>query len=200
VTSSGDRCFDAVVRKLRGFAALIAVLVLASVFAAGTSARPAARGISANAWVTQVCTAITTWKGHVVKRSTAVSKSNPTSLTQLHAALVSFLTGIVADTDRMIAATDAAGTPSVSHGKEVASALHSGLAKLRGYFAQDLSKAKKLSRTNPQKFSAGATALSAALSKQSDQIVASFDAIDKKYPSSELDRALKTAPACRGLN
>jgi hypothetical protein len=188
------------VRLPRRLAALATVVLLASVFTAATSARPAARDTSANAWVAQVCTAMSAWKSHVVQRSTKVSQSNATSLTQLHAVLVSFLAGIVADTDKMIAATDAAGTPSGSHGKEVASALHTGLTRLRGYFAQDLAKAKKLSRTDPQKFSAGASALSAALSKQADQIVASFDAIDKQYPSSELDRALKTQPACRAFN
>ena len=185
-------------RRSAGLGSLVLVLVLAGVLAgAGSSARAGAP--TPNAWATSVCTSIKAWQKSIVRRSDAIGHVKPKNLKVLHDAFVGFLAGVVRDTDTMIARTKAAGVPKASHGADVANALQIGFRKVRGFFAADAARAKHLSSTNAQKFTAGAQAIAQTIDEQSNQITATFDSLDKKYRSPQLDKAMKTVPACRGM-
>jgi hypothetical protein len=189
------------VRRFAGLGSLVVVLVLLSAFAgAGASAAATTRAPSPNAWATNICTSITAWQKSIVKRSNAMSHVKPKSLRSLHDTFVGFLSGVVHDTDTMIKQTKAAGIPKASHGADVANALQTGFKKLRAFFAADVVRAKRLSSTNATKFSAGAEAIAQTINKQANQITALFDSLDKKYRSPQLDKAMKTVPACRGIS
>jgi hypothetical protein len=185
-------------RRLPLLLCLVAVLAATGVLAgAGSSARSG--GPSPNVWATKICTSIKVWQKNIVRRSNAVSHVKPKNLRVLHDAFVAFLNGVVRDTDVMIVQTKAAGTPNASHGAAVANALQIGFKKLRGFFASDAARAKRLSSTNAKKFAKGAQAIAATIDRQSKEITAIFDSLDKKFRSPELDKAMKTVPACRGI-
>jgi hypothetical protein len=186
--------------RVRATGVLFVLVVCAALTASSTTrAEPAARDTSADAWVTQICTAVGTWQRRVTTRSAAMGHLNATSVPQLHDALVNFLAGVVRDTSTLIGQTDHAGTPAVTHGAEIASGVHSGFVKVRTYFTQDLARAKRLSTTDAKSFGEGATAIGASISKQAELIEKSFNDLDGKYRSAELERALNRSPACAGL-
>jgi hypothetical protein len=178
--------------------ALLASLTAAAALAGTAAAAHATPRPPADGWTAQICTAVTTWNNAIVSRTHSLSvKDN--SVRALHGALTGFLQGIVDDTDTMISTVDNAGIPSASHGTDVAHGLHQGLTILRGYFAQDLKRAQRLSTTNRRKFAAGATAIANALGQQTRLVTTTFDALGTKYRSAELDAAMNRVPACQSL-
>jgi len=173
--------------------------LVAGVLAGSASPAPRAQRTDVKVWTTKVCTSLKTWQHSLVRRSKAVNATTPKSVGDLHDRFVAFLNAVVGDTDALIAQTKSAGTPSVSQGANIENALLTGFKKLRGYFASDATKAKRLSRTNASQLAAGATALGNLIERQATQITTTFNALDKKYRSSELDAAMKSAAACKGI-
>lgn len=187
-------------RQARPLISLLGVVLVACVLAGSASPAPRARATAPNVWVTKVCTSLKTWQHTLETRSNAVSNTKPTNLAKLHDAFAGFLAAVVKDTDKLIAQTKSAGTPSVPQGANVAHALVTGFSKLRTYFAADAQKAKRLSRTNAQKFAAGAAALGTAIDRQASSVGKTFDSLDKKYRSDALDKAMHSAKACSGIS
>lgn len=186
--------------RRRLLVSLVVLSLLVGVAAGSAAAAPRAGATAPGPWAKTVCISLTTWQSSLERRSKAIEASKPTNLAKLYDAFASFLANVVRDTDRLIAKTKAAGTPSVPRGAQVAGALLTGYGKLRTYFAADAAKAKHLSRTNAASFAAGAAAIGRAIERQSSQVGKTFDALDKKYRSAALDSAMKSTPACRGIS
>lgn len=179
---------------------LVALAAIVAALVAGSSgAAPARQSTDAKAWAGQVCTSLKAWESSIGKRSNALSHVKQTNLRAVRDAFVTFLQGVVADTDTLVAKTKAAGSPDVSHGSDVAGALQTGLKQLRRYFAGDLARARSLPTHDAKKLGAAVTALGTAIDKQATAIGKTFDGLDKKYHSAELDKAMKSVPACRGI-
>ena len=187
-------------KKLVGSFALVAA---AAAFAgAGAQAAPAthsARSTDPRAWATQVCSSVGAWQKQLEKRSAALSHVRAGDLPGLKRQLVSFLSGVVGDTDVLVAAVDRAGAPSVPHGSNIQRLLHDGFAQTRSYFVEDVAAAKLLPVSSPSRFAAGAAALGKSIDRQGKLIGASFDSIDKRYGSTQLDGAMKPVAACAAL-
>jgi hypothetical protein len=188
------------VKKLVGSFALVAV---AAAFAgAGAQAAPAthrAQATDARAWATQVCSSVGAWQKQLQRRSAALNHVKAGDLPGLKRQLVSFLSGVVGDTDVLVTAVDRAGAPSVPHGSDIQRLLHDGFAQTRSYFVEDVATAKLLPVSSPSKFAAGAAALGKAIGRQGNLIGAAFDRIDKRYGSTQLDGAIKPVAACAAL-
>lgn len=172
---------------------------LAGILAGSASPATARHQTDVKSWATTVCTSLKTWQSSLERRSKAVGATKPKSVAELHDRFVTFLNAVVKDTDTLIARTKAAGTPSVSQGKNIENALLTGFRKLRGYFAADAQKAKHLSRTNASQLGAGAAAIGDLINRQATTITATFNALDKKYRSPDLDAAMKKTVACKGI-
>src|SRR5438132_5857326 len=126
------------VKKLVVSFALVAAM--AAIAGAGAQAAPAARharSTEPRAWATQVCGSVGTWQKSLQRRSAALSHVKGGDLRGLRNQLVTFLNGVVGDTNVLVASLDRAGAPSVPHGAEIQRLLHEGFVQTRSYFQED---------------------------------------------------------------
>jgi hypothetical protein len=190
-------------------AALAAALVLAACSGGSSSSGSSSGGssssstqpsLSASQWASQVCGRITTWVNELRGSSHAVSGLNGSNLPQIKAQFVSFLGGAVASTNTMISGVQAAGAPSVPNGRAIAQGLVSGLQGIQSAFVQAQNQAQALPSNNPTALNNGAQALSTSLQNAGNQVKTSLNSLDQRYPSAELDAALRNQAACQPLN
>jgi hypothetical protein len=165
----------------------------------GTSSTQAS--LSASQWANQVCGKITTWVNQLQSSSNnAVSGLNGSNLQQIKTQFVNFLGGAVASTNTMISGVQTAGTPSVPNGRAISQGLVSGLQGIQSAFVQAQAQAQALPADNPTALSNGAQGLANSLENAGNQVKTSLNSLDQRYPSSELDAALKNQAACQSLN
>ncbi len=96
------------------------------------------------AYSKSICQAIGPFEKSVQSRSSALNLSSIKSPAEGKQALEAFLNGVVADTDQAITKLKSAGTPSVSNGKQVSTAIVGAFTQLRGALGQAVSSAKAL--------------------------------------------------------
>ena len=186
-------------KKLVGSFALAAAV--AALAGAGAQAAPTAhkaQKTEPRAWAQQVCSSVGVWQKSLTRRSAALNHVNGGDLRGLRSKLVTFLNGVVSDTNVLIASVDRAGAPNVSHGADIQRLLHEGFVQTRSYFVEDVAAAKALPLGSPTKFATGASTLGKSIDRQGNLIGAAFDKIDKRYSSTELNGAM-TLPACKAL-
>ncbi|HEY1634740.1 MAG TPA: hypothetical protein VGF64_08285 [Acidimicrobiales bacterium] len=129
-----------------------------------------------------------------------MSGLNGSDLQQIKTQFVNFLGGAVASTNTMISGVQAAGAPSVSNGRAISQGLVSGLEGIRSAFVQAQNQAQALPADNPTALSNGAQGLANSLDNAGNQVKTSLNSLDQRYPSAELDAALKNQAACQSLN
>jgi hypothetical protein len=178
---------------------MLATAVSALALAAGTNAAAAAPTTAPSAWVHTVCASVVAWDRHITTRAASLHSLNGHDVPGVKRKLVAFLAGVVSDTQALISTVDAAGAPSIPNGAAAAKALHQGLAQTKSFFALDVTKAQKLPVSPAGKFAAGATALGRSIDVQAQKIGKTFSSLDKRFPSSALDKAFKTDAACSSL-
>ncbi len=167
----------------------------------GSSSSSTQAALTASQWANQVCGKITAWVGQLQSSSnSAVSGLNGTDLQQIKNQFVNFLGGAVASTNTMISGVQAAGAPSVQNGRAISQGLVSGLQGIQSAFAQAQTQAQALPADNPAALSSGAQGLANSLQNAGNQVKTSLNSLDQKYPSSDLDAALKNQAACQSLN
>jgi hypothetical protein len=177
----------------------LAALTAALAVAAGASAAPASRKSTANAWAHAVCSSVGGWEKSIGTRAGALNKLSGTNLPAVKRALVNFLSGVVGDTQTVIAQLDKAGTPSAPNGAAAAKALHSAFVQTKSFYVADLAKAKALPVSPATKLLAGETALGKSIDAQNKRLVTIFGSLKTRYPSKALAKAFKTDPACRAI-
>lgn len=177
----------------------VLLLVAATAALALAASTPAAPRTSPNAWAHVVCSSVGTWEKSISTRAGALNKLKGTDLSAVKQALVTFLGGVVADTQTVLAMLDKAGSPSIPNGAAAARALHSGFARAKAFYLQDLAKAKALPVKPATKLLAGETALGKAINVQNTQLLTIFGSLKTRYPSKALGQAFKTDPACGAI-
>jgi hypothetical protein len=130
----------------------------------------------------------------------AVSGLTGTNLAQIKSQFVSFLGGAVASTNTMISGVQAAGAPAVSNGRAISQGLVGGLQGIQTAFVQAQTQAQALPADNPTALSSGAQGLATSLQNAGNQAKTSLNSLDQRYPSTELDAALRNQAACQSLN
>jgi hypothetical protein len=179
---------------------LVTALVAAALCVPAASASTARSGTDAQKWATTVCGNISTWEKALERRSNSFTKSlNGKDLAGLKTAFVAFLDDSVDLTDTMIGRVDAAGAPDVPRGAQIEGALRSGLATLRRIFAKARADAASLPATSATKLGLGMQRIGQTIQKQASALGATFDRLDKRYPSKQLDAAWRKSPACRRI-
>jgi hypothetical protein len=130
----------------------------------------------------------------------AVSGLTGTNLVQIKTQFVNFLGGAVSSTNTMISGVQAAGVPNVPNGRAISQGLVSGLQGIQTAFVQAQTQAQGLPADNPTALSNGAQGLATSLENAGNQVKTSLNSLDQKYPSTELDAALRNQAACQSLN
>jgi hypothetical protein len=166
----------------------------------GSSSSSTQASLTASQWANQVCGKITTWVSQLQSSSSnAVSGLSGSDLQQIKSQFVNFLGGAVASTNTMISGVQAAGAPSVPNGRAISQGLVSGLQEIQSAFAQAQTQAQALPADNATALSSGAQGLASSLENAGNQVKTSLNSLDQKYPSSEIDAALKNQAACQSL-
>jgi hypothetical protein len=169
--------------------------------ASGPSPSPSQASVSASRWAGEVCGRITTWVNQLQSSSnSAVSGLSGTNLQQIKSQFVNFLGGAVTSTNTMISGVQAAGAPAVPNGRAIAQGLVSGLQGIQSAFVQAQSQAQALPADNATALNNGAQALTTTLQNAGNQVKTSLNSLDQRYPSAELDAALRNQAACQPLN
>lgn len=167
----------------------------------GSSSSTTQASLSASQWASQVCGRITSWVNQLQSSSNnAASNLSGSNLQQIKTQFVNFLGGAVASTNTMISGVQAAGAPAVPNGRAIAQGLVNGLQGIQSAFVQAQNQAQALPADNPTALSNGAQALTTSLQNAGNQAKTSLNSLDQRYPSAELEAALRNQAACQSLN
>jgi hypothetical protein len=141
-----------------------------------------------------------TWEKALERRSKSFAGSlGGKGLLQLKRAFVSFLGDAVSLSNAMIRRVDVAGTPDVPQGAAIRKALHAGLLKLRGIFTRARADAAALPVTSAKRLGTGIDTIGKRIEAQTGALGSTFDALDRRYPSQQLDQAYRQVRACRAI-
>jgi hypothetical protein len=182
-------------------AALVTVLACVAAGCGGGGGGGTAGGTPPDKYADAVCGAIVSWQNDLKSSVSSMtsSMSGVTSPAQIKAKLVEFTKQAVALTHTMIAKVKAAGPPDIKNGDQLQKDVENGLAQAEAAFAQARDSAKSLPANDPAAFQREAVKLGNVLSKQGTAIQTTFDSIDTKYNSKDLNEAFTKDAACKNL-
>jgi hypothetical protein len=173
---------------------LVCVLVISiTLTACGGSG---SSGVSPATYVKSICQAIGPFEQSVQSRSTALKNltgvKSPAQGKQL---LQNFLNAVASDTDTALTKLKAAGSPSVSNGKQVSQAVVGAFTQLKSALQKAAASAGSLPTTSPEAFRAAAVQLGSSVQTSMTGIGSSLS----NLKSSDLESAAKKEPACQSL-
>jgi len=172
----------------RHFAVIGAVAgLLASGCGGGSSS-----GVSADFYIQTVCTAVRSWAHEIESRSGSLNVAKITNARQGKAAIQTFLAAAVADTRQATSKLKAAGTPAISGGTQVSSALVSSFAQIETALRQGERKANALPADDPVAFPGAGRALARDVQRALSNIGSGLSGLK----SPELEKAAQKEPAC----
>jgi hypothetical protein len=166
----------------------------------GSSSSSTQASLTATQWANQVCGTITTWVNQLQSSTNIAASRLNGSTQQIKTEFLNFLGAAAASTNTMISGVQAAGAPSVHNGRPFAQGLVSGLEGIQSAFVQAQNQAQALPADNPMALNNGAQQLIASIQNAGNQVKTSLNSLDQRYPSAELDAALKNQAACQSLN
>jgi hypothetical protein len=174
------------------------VLALAAMISACGSggSSGSSSGVSAAEYVKAICTAVGPFEKDVAARSNALNSAKLTSAAQGKKAVQDFLSAVSNDTDQALTKLQAAGTPDVSNGKAISTAIVGAFKQLQTAIGTALTQAKNLDTSSPQAFQKGATALGSTVQSSLGGISTSLG----KLKSADLEKAAAKEPACTSLS
>jgi hypothetical protein len=171
--------------------AILAALVLAGCGSSGSS------DVTAAAYVKSICSAVAPFEKDVLTRSSALNLTAVKSPAQGKQALSSFLSAIATDTDGAVSKLQSAGTPKVSNGKQISSAILSAFSQLKTAMHKAASQSKALPTSTTKAFQTGATTLGNNVRTAMTSIGQNLQSSTLK--SSELQKAAQKEPACKSI-
>jgi len=168
---------------------------------AATLALPACGGsssstVSASAYVKSICQSVGPFEKDVQARSNALNLSSVTSPAQGKQALQGFLGAIASDTNQAVDKLKAAGTPNVSNGKQISTAIVGAFTQLHTALSNAVTSADALPTDSAQSFRTAAVNLGTTVRNSMNGIGSSLSGL--KSPA--LETAAKKEPACQTLN
>jgi hypothetical protein len=176
----------------KSLAAACAIAIAAGLAACGGSS---SSGTSPAAYVKSICQAIGPFEKTVQQRSSQLNLSNIKSAADGKNALQNFLNQVAADTDKAVTKLKAAGTPSVSNGKQVSAAIVGAFTQLKAALQKAASQAGNLPTTSATAFQAAAQTLGSSVQSSMSGISGSLG----NLKSPDLESAAKKEPACTSL-
>jgi hypothetical protein len=182
-------------------APIAGLAVAAALAASACGGGSSAGGAPPKQYAADVCGAISGWQKELQTSASSMGSKLGASSTpaDVKAKLVEFMDTAVSATDTMVSKVKDAGPPAVDDGAKLQRELENALAKARTAFAQARDKAKSLPTDDQAAFQREATALGTTLNEQGSAISTTFNEIDTKYNSKELNQAFDKEPACKSL-
>ena len=172
-----------------GAAALLAVAVCTACGSSGSSSK-----ISAGTYVASVCSAISPLEKDVVTRSSALNGATAANATEAKKALQGFLTAVDSDSEHALTKIQAAGTPDIANGKNVAGTIVKAFTQLRDAMKLALTKSDSLPTGSPSSFRTAAQALGASVKSALNNIDSSG------FSNPDIEKAAGAQPACKSLS
>jgi hypothetical protein len=172
-------------------AALAGILALGAGFPAG--------GVSAERWVSSVCTSLSDWADALVEAQEN-HDLDATDPEESKDALVGYLEEVTNETEALIKALKKAGTPAVDDGKALAKTFRKGFIQARDTFEDAVDAARDLDTDDKSAFQDDVLEIRDAIASGAAEIGETFDDADEKYDVPEVDEAFKAEPACTGIN
>jgi hypothetical protein len=176
----------------RSAAAVAAVGAIAGIAGCGSGSS----GVSPSAYVRSVCNAVGPFESSVAARSNALNPSTIRSPAEGKIALRHFLSAVAADTGTALSKLQNAGTPSVSGGDKIESAIVGAFTQLDGAMKAAARRADHLPTDSASAFQAAATALGTTVRNSMNGIGSSLSGLK----SAELQKAAASEPACKRLS
>lgn len=137
---------------------VVAVLALCAAVAVLAGCGGSSSDVSAASYVKSVCTTATTWKNAIITAGQKLEFGlRGTSLPQTKANYVQFVQALESATGNAANQLGAAGTPSVSGGKSIASTIVRIFGKAKTDLGHDASEAASIPTTSKSAFNAAAT-------------------------------------------
>jgi hypothetical protein len=149
---------------------------------------------STAAYVKIRCTALSAWKSAVQHAGTELQAAAPKTLVAGKRAYATFVGKLVTATRRAGAALRSAGTPSVSNGKRIATALTDAFAGAQSSFARAAGTARQIPLTSTSAYAKAVTAVNASIR----QTLSAMESISSGN-SPQLQAAAAKEPACKSL-
>jgi hypothetical protein len=179
--------------RSRKTSAVLSVLAIGAGFAGcgGSSSS----GKTPEAYVKAVCQAIIPFQTDVKAKSSALNVSNLTSPAAGKTALEGFMSAVVADTEQAVNKLKAAGTPNVSNGKTISTAIVNAFNQLKAALQQAQSQTNNLPTNSAAAFKAAAQTLGTSIQTSVGAIGSSLNGLK----SPELEKAAKSVAACQSL-
>jgi hypothetical protein len=184
-------------------ATLLVVLAALALAAAGCGgggdSGSSASGTDPDTWAADVCGALQTWADDIKSGSQSLSSDLQSSsdLKAVKQKVVSFLDDVEKSTEKMVDDVKAAGSPAVKDGEAIQNDLEAGLTEARDSFDHALAQAKELKTNNPQAFVTGVTAMGQQIQTELNATANHFNALDKKYDASDLNKAINDEQSCK---
>jgi hypothetical protein len=174
--------------------ALIGAAVALVVSGCGSSSSSSS-GVSAGSYVKAVCTAVRGWAQDIQTKSGALNVTSISDTKQGKTAIEGFFNSAVSDTGSVVSQLKAAGTPNVSNGKQISSALVSSFSQIENALGTGKTAAAALPTASPAAFRAAGQTLANDVRQSLSGIGAGLSGLK----SAELEKAAKSEPACKPL-
>jgi hypothetical protein len=179
----------------RKFTVLATVAATAAL--AGCGGSSSSSGVSAASYVKSVCGAVIPFEQDVLSRSTQINPSTIKSAPQGKKVLHDFLSAISNDTSSAVTKLQSAGTPGVSNGKQISSAILVAFQRLKTTMVQATSQSSSLPTNSLQAFETGTQSIIGSVRNSMNSIGTSLQSSTLK--SSDLQKAAAKEPSCKGL-
>ncbi len=122
-----------------------------------------------------------------------------TSIDDIRDRLVEFVDGAIERTDEMLADIEAAGSPDVENGEQLAEDFHDVLADFNKALGEVRTTAEGLS-DDPAQFAEGVQQIATIMTKVGGDIQQGLDDLQKSAASDALNEAFDDDPACQKLD
>jgi ElaB/YqjD/DUF883 family membrane-anchored ribosome-binding protein len=178
--------------------AVTALLSLALLAGCGGGDEP--EGVEPKEWAADVCGSLQEWQSTLEQKvqtltgEVVAAKDAEDAKKRISA----FLTGVLADTERMLEALDEAGAPAVEDGEAIAEDLTVGLRQVQAAFQQARDSVVALPTDDTGDFQDELVVIGRDLQTRGEVIEEQLDEIRTK--DGELREAFEETPACRELS
>jgi hypothetical protein len=152
--------------------------------------------VSAASYVKSVCTSVRAWATDIGARSNALNVATIKSAAEGKTAIEGFFDAAVKDTNTALSQLKAAGTPTVTNGKQISTALVSSFGQIESALSTGKTQAASLPTSSPTAFKTAGQSLANSVRSSLSNIGSSLNGLK----SPELQAAAKKEPACSSVS
>lgn len=156
-------------------------------------------------WVRTVCTTLSDWNAQLQSRTTdlqgelgGIPQGDFQALQDL---MLTYVDGVIEDTEQALATLQDAGAPAVEDGREASRLMVGGIREARTIFEDAREEISALDPDRPRRFAEELEAIGARVQEGGVRVQEGFAAADEQgIGGEELDQAFTEEPACAALS